>query len=537
VNYDERDYRRDLNIVAAAAALLGAATFYWFFYHHEILLFGDAVAHINIARRVFDSRNPGLLQLGTVWLPLPHLLMIPFVIGHHMWTSGWGGSVPSVFGFIVGTVGIFRLVRGRASRATAWIAAALFALNPNLLYMQSTAMTESIFLAAVIWSLVYLDEFLRGMFPDERNRGATLKPTQAVERCGISLSAAILTRYDGWVLAAVVGVVILFSLFRVIRESGPKPYRPLMRSYAMFLALCAVTPALWLTQNYAISARPLDFYYGPYSAKAIEQRTTKPGGPAHPGTGDMKVAAIFFLKAGKLNVAEEHWQPFLFALALTGTALALLTPGRFGALLLLWLPLPFYAYSVAYGSIPIFLPVWWPHSYYNVRYGLELLPVFAVFIAVNYEWFRDIPVSWLRRAAAAGLLLACLASYARVARATPICLREARVNSTTRIAVERTIASILDRTPPNTVILMQTGEFVGALQRAGIPIRRVIWEGAHTEWDKAMADPAGYADYIVAVQGDQVWYATELFPEDLRILAEFESPDGRHVDIYKSSRR
>ena len=44
------------------------------------MLYGDAVAHINIARRVFDSRTPGLLQLGTVWLPLPHLLMIPFLI-------------------------------------------------------------------------------------------------------------------------------------------------------------------------------------------------------------------------------------------------------------------------------------------------------------------------------------------------------------------------------------------------------------------------------------------------------------------------
>ena len=46
--------------------------------------------------------------------------------------------------------------------------------------------------------------------------------------------------------------------------------------------------------------------------------------------------------------------------------------------LLLWLPVPFYAYSVAYGSVPIFLPVWWPHSWYNTRYGMELLPAFAL---------------------------------------------------------------------------------------------------------------------------------------------------------------
>ena len=57
--------------------LLGIASVasLWFFHsRNEILLSGDAVAHINIARRVFDSRTPGLLQLGSVWLPLPHLL-------------------------------------------------------------------------------------------------------------------------------------------------------------------------------------------------------------------------------------------------------------------------------------------------------------------------------------------------------------------------------------------------------------------------------------------------------------------------------
>ena len=43
------------------------------------------------------------------------------------------------------------------------------------------------------------------------------------------------------------------------------------------------------------------------------------------------------------------------------------------------MPLPFYAYSIAYGSVPIFIPVWWPHSWYNTRYGMEMLPAFALF--------------------------------------------------------------------------------------------------------------------------------------------------------------
>ncbi len=76
------------------------------------MLYGDAVAHINIARRVFDSQNPGLLQLGTVWLPLPHLLMIPFIFSNAMWQNGAGGSIPSMLAYVLGVVGIFRLVRG-----------------------------------------------------------------------------------------------------------------------------------------------------------------------------------------------------------------------------------------------------------------------------------------------------------------------------------------------------------------------------------------------------------------------------------------
>ena len=69
------------------------------------------MAHINIARRVFDSRTPGLLQLGTVWLPLPHLLMIPFLLSDWMWQTGVGGSIPSMIGYVFGVAGIFRLVR------------------------------------------------------------------------------------------------------------------------------------------------------------------------------------------------------------------------------------------------------------------------------------------------------------------------------------------------------------------------------------------------------------------------------------------
>ena len=87
---------REIALLAWFTTCVSMLSFLFYFRRGEILLYGDAVAHINIARRVFDSRTPGLLQLGTVWLPLPHLLMIPFLLSNWMWKTGVGGSIPSM---------------------------------------------------------------------------------------------------------------------------------------------------------------------------------------------------------------------------------------------------------------------------------------------------------------------------------------------------------------------------------------------------------------------------------------------------------
>src|SRR5580700_4368315 len=123
------------------AIFVSVVSFLFYFQRGDVLLYGDAVAHINIARRVFDSQTPGLLQLGTVWLPLPHLLMIPFLLSDEMWRRGVGGSIPSMVGYVFAVVGIFRLIRSALSRSAvpdsaarlaAWTAALVYAANPNL---------------------------------------------------------------------------------------------------------------------------------------------------------------------------------------------------------------------------------------------------------------------------------------------------------------------------------------------------------------------------------------------------------------------
>src|ERR1700680_1775511 len=86
----------EVRLLAWLATCGSVFSFLFYFQRGDVLLYGDAVAHINIARRVFDSKPPGLLQLGTVWLPLPHLLMVPFLLSNWMWKTGGGGWVSLV---------------------------------------------------------------------------------------------------------------------------------------------------------------------------------------------------------------------------------------------------------------------------------------------------------------------------------------------------------------------------------------------------------------------------------------------------------
>src|SRR5689334_22566540 len=122
---------RDVWILSVLAAATSVVTFAHFFLLNEILRYGDAVAHINIARRVFDSRTPGLDQLGTVWLPLPHLLTIPFITNDSMWRTGAGGSIPSMVAYVAGVLGVFRLLRDSLAghprgRLAAWVATIVY---------------------------------------------------------------------------------------------------------------------------------------------------------------------------------------------------------------------------------------------------------------------------------------------------------------------------------------------------------------------------------------------------------------------------
>lgn len=528
--------------LAGAASLL---SFLVYFHYNAILLYGDAVAHINIARRVFDSRTPGLLQLGTVWLPLPHLLMIPFLLWDWAWRTGVGGSIPSLVAYVAGVMGIFRLVRGafhldsepdHASRIAAWLAAMIYAANPNLVYLQTTAMTETLYLAFFAWTVVFFSEFVRGAFEEdqtERRAGA-----RALLKCGLCAAGGALTRYDGWFLAA---VMILIAAVCVSKAPTLRPR--LGWSLGAFILLAAIAPVGWLVYNGTIYGNPLEFADGPYSARAIEQKTARPGYPPHPGARNLEAARAYFFKSAEINVAAPKWQKVWVVLLLAGSVMAVPFGRRLRPLLLLWLPLPFYVLSIAYGGVPIFLPVWWPFSYYNLRYGLQLLPAFAVFIAcLTYFLVRFVPGVVGKTVIALPIFALVVASYAGVWRAQPVCVREAWANSRSRVALESQLADHLQALPSDATLLMYLGDHAGAVQRAGIPLRRVIYEGNHRTWirpsdpqglwERALAAPADLAAYALAIDGDPVWAA--LHDRGLLPVARIEVPGQPAATIYQT---
>lgn len=535
-NEAQYDDSRDYILLTAAALAISVAALIFYYRHNAILLYGDAVAHINIARRVFDSRTPGIFQLGTVWLPLPHLLDIPFVINDRLWQTGVGGSIVSMVAYVAGAIGVFRLVRGMGSRLAAWTAAIIYALNPNLIYMQSTAMGESLYLALFIWAVVYFSDFARDAALDF-SRGR-----RSLEKVALAVAAAMLVRYDAWFLAALIAVGAFFVLWfqrdrlSAITKNPParllwtKPYR---RAFLGFALLPLLTGGVWLAYNYNQYGNALEFANGPYSARAIQQRSWTPTWSSYPGENSARTATLYFLKSSRLTLAEGRTERLLLAIAFASLLCVFYFARRFLPWLLLWLPAIFYPACIAWGSVPVYVPQWWPFSYYNVRYGLQMLPAVAVFTALLVDLGgRIFPRS--RCITACVLLIITGFSYTALWRRTPIMLREAEVNGAARLQFDQKLASELYNLPDAATIMMDCSVHPGAVEMAGIPFQRVLRESNPPEWEIALSQPAKSADYVVAIDQDAVAYSVRLFPKGLQPVTVISVPGQPKATIYRS---
>jgi hypothetical protein len=515
----------------AAASLTALA---WSWQNGALLNYGDAVAHLHIARRVFDSRLPRLTELGSVWLPLPHILMLPFVQIYSWWANGIAGAIPSALAYLAACAGVYRLARHWLRPLPSALALAFFALNPNLLYLQTTAMTEPLFVCEMVWVAVALVEWRAALDQDGGRQSRLLWLIALV------LVASIFTRYDGWIMALVAWTCMGLTLLR----------RGKLRSWNFWLASIVLVsaPVAWFVYNSVGFSDWLYFARGPYSAKAIELRTMSHGaGPPHPGWHNPWISLLFFVKVSEMDAAAAGWGNVLLTVSFLGTVWAWLTARRqaFQWALLLWFPIPFYAYSVAYGSVPIFLPPWWPHSWYNTRYGMEMIPAFALgigfaaqflFAAVNEFKPRAIDPRWLR-CSAIGLFAVVILNAAQMVRERPLVYVEGTKNIHARRNLEIEIPPVLRALlaeQPKAVVLMDTSTYPNLVAFTGMPLRQTINEGDLWIYHEALAAPASHAAIVLAFDGDEIDRAVKAHPEGLTALRSFSTCGQPTATIYVS---
>ena len=452
-----------------------------FFYSRgELLSFGDAEAHLNIARRIVDAYRPGAGQLGSVWLPVPHLLMVPFAAVNSWWRLGIAGSIASPICFIAVVMLFFESLRITLGLRAAYAGAALLVLNPNILYLQAIPMTEAVFLAELC-GILYCT--------------LTERPLAA----GFTAALATLTRYEGW-------FVLPFCALFFLRSGG-------WRAAFRFSLAAAVGPVFWLCHNRWFYGDFLDFFRGPYSAKAIQ------GDAYYPGKHDWTTAIHYFFAAVRLALAL----PLMLAGAL-GFLVAMARPKRWPVLLLA-LPPVFYLWSMHSSGNPIYVPHLWPHGWYNTRYALSALPLLA--------WCAAALVSSVPRAAWAVVAVCTLPWLMHPSPERWITWKESQVNSHARHAANQTVylylRAVLTRSDN---IFTEFNDLTEIYRRLGLPLKRTVSgdDGAH--WLMAVKRPDLFLreSYVVAFAGDHVAKAAEKAHYTPVLTVPLE--EGRVIRVY-----
>ncbi len=441
---------------------------YWCFQNGYVLSYGDAQSHLNISRSIIDSRTPGYDQLGTVWLPVLHLICLPFVGNDWLWSTGLAGTLPVAFCFVLAGTGFYLSVREVYGDATAAaVALACFVLDPNVLYLAVIPMTEIVFFAGIAWMLVAALRF---------------RSTQNLRWLVLAVVASwllTLTRYDGWFLIPFVAI-----WFAVLSA------RHKMLVLIALGTLALLAPLYWLAHNWWETGNLLDFYNGPYSAIAIQ------GGQTYPGYHDWAAAVHYYCAAGLLCAGSA-----LVLLGIIGAWFAYRTRALQPLLFLSLTPL-FYIWSMHSSSgTPVHVPKLWPFSYYNTRYGLALVPLCAFAAGAIVP---NLPPRWRRFS----FLIPLLAVVPWLSRPSPqswICWKESQVNSVDRRAWTAAAAHFLEahyRTGQG--ILTSTGDVTGIYCRAQIHLAQTLNIGNGPTWFLATQRPDLYHSnaWVIRQDGD-----------------------------------
>jgi hypothetical protein len=497
-------------IILSVLLAIGATAYA--FGHDIIVAYGDAESHLNIAKRVVDSLTPGFAQLGGIWLPLPHLLMVPFVWSDFLWRSGLAGSIISGVAYVISALYIYKLLKLlRTSTGASFFGALVFMLNPNILYLQATPMTELTLIVFFVLSSYYFISFLF----DQQGLNSLIL-------AGLFGFAAALSRYDGWSLVAAETIILALWLFVQgfsAKGSGlsPKPgnfakaawvrattIQTIQKNWAkvegmtiLFATLGFFGILMWLGWGGLILGDPLYFTHSQFSAKSQQLGWLARG--ELPGYHHILTSFLYYFVTTMANAGI-----LIFLFALIGFLVYLFRNRdrqRLWIAMLLLVPFAFNVLTLYLGQSVIFIPDLTPKNFdwilFNARYGVLMLPALGVFL--GYLFYRSKPAM---KGLLAGLLVLQLALFG-VGYTKIVTLEDglAGLSSAKRPDAERWMHDHYD----NGLVLLDDYSRQMSIIRAGIPMHNLIYIGNKPYWEQSLEAPERYAKWIVIQKDDTIW--------------------------------
>jgi hypothetical protein len=454
---------RVLALVTATATVLSVGSYIYFARRHEILAYPDAVSHLLIARRVVAGSTPGLAQLGGVWLPLPHLLDLPGVWVRGLYYSGLAGSVVSQVSYVLAVHFLYRIGVGiTRSRIAGVVAAAVFGINANVLYLQSTPMTEMLLLACVAASIYYL------------MRWCQTGSYRYLAGASAATLLATLTRYEGWVL--LLGVMFVVGVASWRRRAG---YAQTEANLVFFGLLGASGVVGWILWNTAIFHRPLYFQNGAFARPSLWV-----------SSGDKAIGSWGVSMRTYLIAMQDNFGPVALGLAVVGLAYYLVrTRLRAETLapLVSLIFLPFFVYALYSGQRPLHVTQI-SGDLYNVRFGLVMVVPLAIFAAYLVSAARAVGPRRLRQATYGALCLGVGLALVSVGGITT--RKEAEVFRASRTEQANAVAAAWLRAHyDHGRVLMESFGNETVTFASHIPSQAIIYEGSYRMWAPALAHP------------------------------------------------
>ena len=506
-------------LVALITCLIGIVATYWSYKNGTILSFGDAEAHLNLAKKVVSSLTPSFTQIGSVWLPFPHILMIPFVWNDFLWRSGLAGSIISVVAFIWSSAILYRIAHYLTkSYIASYIAPLVFVFNPNTLYLATTPMTEILLFALVASSLYF---FIRWINEDNL---AFLVLTAIFCFC------ASLTRYDGWFLIAF-ELVMVWIITYLKKHSFKK---------AEGLSILYVQPAflgivLWLLWNKIIFGDFLYFLNGEYSSFTQQMWFYSHG--YLPTYHNLFLSFIYYLTDTWLVLGSIvtllsviGFVIFVFARIKKPFNIYNLAP------IFLFFPLGFYTVSLFTGQASMILPVFAKPSYEytlsNVRYGVQMLLPAAIFISFL--------ASKIKRLLILLIVILVISQGTYLIYTRNVIVYEDGTNGLSSQKVSRGPDAIpldkwISKNYDDGLVLMDDYRRPISIVSSNIPMENLIGVGNKPYWQESLDDPTKYAKWVILqkAETDAVWSGLK----NKQLLEDHYANVFRSADFYVYKKR